>query len=153
MERMTSPNYQDAREPLVQTIAIIQPQCMPFREIITKRIADAGFTILQRKVVQLTSDQVTELFADQKDAENFSSMQVAWTAGPILVMCLTKPKAIDQLKALLGSGTSNDENPKWPGCLRAQYASDDILIGIHGSDDPEHVRHEINFFFPDSNAL
>lgn len=150
---MTSPNYQDAREPLVQTVAIIQPQCMAFRDEITKRIADAGFTILQRKVVQLTNDQVSELFADQKHADHFALMQVAWTAGPILVMCLTKPKAIDQLKALLGSGTLNDANPVWPGCLRAQYASDDILIGVHGSDDAEHFRHEVNFFFPDSNLL
>lgn len=148
---MTSPNYQDAREPLVQTVAIIQPQCMHFRNDILKRITDAGFTILQSKVVQLTNEQVVELFADQKHAEHFSSMQAAWTAGPILVMCLTKPKAIDQLKALLGSGTLNDANPVWPGCLRAEYASDDILIGIHGSEDVEHVHHEINFFFPDSN--
>lgn len=153
MERMTSPNYHDAREPIVQTIAIIQPQCMNFRDDITKRIVEAGFTILQRKVVQLTTAQVDELFADQKHAENFSLMQTAWKAGPILVMCLTKPKAIDQLKALLGSGTVNDKNPMWPGCLRAQYAQDDILIGVHGSDNPENFRHEINFFFPDSIVL
>lgn len=153
MERMTSPNYHDPREPLVQTIAIIQPQCMTSRDEIKKRITDAGFTILQRKIVQLTNDQVAELFADEKDAEYFSLMQEAWTAGPILVMCLTKPKAIDQLKALLGSETLSDANPVWPGCLRAQFASNDILVGVYGSVDHEHFRHEINFFFPDSNTI
>lgn len=152
MERMTSPNYSDPLEPIEKTLVIIKPDGMIFREEIMKRIVEAGFKIIQSKIVKLTPEQASELYVDQFEKPTFPLFIVSITEGPIQAMCLAKPKAILELLALIGSRTATESMEKWPGSLRSHFGSYeyDIENAIEGSADETHARHEIRFFFPNS---
>lgn len=151
MERMTSPNYSDPREPIQQTLAMIKPEFMCYREEILQRITDAGFKIIESKIVKLSPEQASDLFNDQEMELDFAIRMMALADGPIQVLCLAKPKAIDELLALIGSETSKEAKRDWPGSLRAQFAGHNYVgrtIGMHGSADAKHARYEIEYFFP-----
>lgn len=150
MDRMTSPNYTDPREPIQQTLALIRPEAMCNREAITMRIRDAGFKILDSIIVKLTPEQAANLYADQMIEPSFPIKIVSLCSGPVKAMCLAKPEAIKEFRALLGAETTAESLTTWPGSLRSYFGSCGIRNGILGSVDLQSARKEIEFFFPNS---
>lgn len=152
---MTMPNYSDPRQRIQKTLAIIKPEAMCYRDIIIKRIFEAGFKILETKIVKLTPEQASELYQDKCHLPNFPVLVLSMNSGPIQAMCLAKPQAIREFKALVGEDSAFASKQKWPGSLRGCFGSyeNDILNGIHASEDVEHARYEIRFFFPNSNYI
>lgn len=143
MERTTSPHFQDPREPIEKTLALIRPEAMCYREAIVKRLLAAGFKILCTTIVKLTIEQASELYG--KSDGDYPLMIGSLCAEPVQAMCLAKPQAIAELQALMGCFGS-----RWPGSLRAKFADGAGVQGaaILGSRDAEHARSEIQFFFP-----
>lgn len=147
MERTTSPHFQDPREPIEKTLALIRPEAMCYRHAIVQRLLAAGFKILCTAIVKLSIEQASELYgaADAEQPTNYPVMIGSLCAEPVQAMCLAKPQAIAELQALMGCFGS-----RWPGSLRAKFAdgADVQYAVILGSRDEEHARSEIRFFFP-----
>lgn len=153
MDRMTSPNFTDPRAPIQQTLALIRPEAMCNREAITQRICDAGFKVLDSTIVKLSPEQAANLYADQIIQPAFPLKIVSLCSGPVQAMCLAKPEAIKEFRALLGAETASESRSTWPGSLRSYFGSCGIRNGILGSVDLQSARREIQFFFPNSNVF
>lgn len=146
MERTTSPHFADPYEPVEQTLALIRPEAMCYRDAIVQRLLAAGFKILCTAVVKLTVEQASELYAaDDNEAGNYALRMASLCVGPVQAMCLAKRQAIAELQALIGC-----VGGRWPGSLRAQFAggAGEQCAAIYGSRDAAHARTEIRFFFP-----
>lgn len=149
MDRTTSPNYQHPLHPIQKTLALIRPEAMGCREAIIRRILDAGFKILDTTIVKLTPEQASELYGNLDDDESDFPLKVASLCkGPIQAMCLAKPEAIAEFRALLGADTAAESRHRWPGSLRAMFAERGVFNGILGSRDVARARIELRFFFP-----
>lgn len=156
MERMTSPNYSNPNEPIQHTLTLIKPDGMIHRDAIVKRILQAGFKICQSKTIKITPELATEFYKNRSVDIHFPLLVLCLSRGPARVMCLSKPKAIDEFKALIGMPTGSESKRNWPGSLRSYYACDvpNVEINaIHGSENVEMARKEIKFFFPNCKML
>ncbi|XP_055615191.1 nucleoside diphosphate kinase homolog 5 [Toxorhynchites rutilus septentrionalis] len=132
-----------------RTLVVIEPDAMRHRDAIIRRIEDAGFTIIQSRVVQLSPEQAAEFYRRMKDDPNYYVMSAILSEGPILAMCVSKPyRAVTDMLWLIGPAEDATRNA--PGSLRALFGDDrDVLRKvIHASADTEQARFEIRFFFP-----
>lgn len=151
MERMTSPNYSNPNTPIQHTLALIKPDGMIHCDAIIKRILQAGFKICQSKTIKITPELASEFYIDRYEDKHYPLFVLCLSRGPARVMCLAKPKAIDEFKALIGMPTGSESKRKWPGSLRSYYACDvpNVEINaIHGSENLDMARKEIGMFFP-----
>lgn len=137
--------------PIEQTLAIIKPCGMQYREEILQKLFKANFKIIDTKICRLSSGQVSELFKTDWTNNNYPRAAELLTAGPIQAMCLAKPNAIKSFLSLFGLEKDGDKKI-WPCNIRSCFGSieNDITNGLHGSENSESARWEIQFFFPDS---
>jgi len=72
------------------------------------------------------------------------------TSAPVVVMVLEGNRAIEVVRATMGS-----TNPVQaaPGTIRADYAMEIGRNLVHGSDGPETAAREISLFFSDSELV
>ncbi|XP_058811488.1 nucleoside diphosphate kinase homolog 5-like [Topomyia yanbarensis] len=133
-----------------RTLALIKPDGMKHRDTITRRIRDAGFVIVQSRIVRLTPEQASELYRSKIGHPNYHAMIVALTVGPIQAMCVSKVCAVAELNWLIGPERYQDAVRNAPGSIRAIFGDsrDELKNAIHGSEDAESARFEVRFFFP-----
>lgn len=134
-----------------QTLAIIKPSGMQYREEILQKLFKANFTIIDTKICTLSPGQVSELYKLDWTNVNYPKISEHMTSGPIQAMCLAKPNAINSFLALFGL-EQGGERKIWPCNLRSCFGSieNDISNGLHGSESSDSARWEIQYFFPNS---
>ncbi|KAJ6636755.1 Nucleoside diphosphate kinase like 5 [Pseudolycoriella hygida] len=132
-----------------QTLAIIKPNGMQYREEILQKLYLANFKIIETKICKLSPGQVSELFKLDWTNIKYPKITNEMIAGPIQAMCLAKPHAIKSFLALFGLESVGDRNI-WPCNFRKCFESieNDISNGLHGSENRDSARWEIQFFFP-----
>lgn len=137
-------------EKFERTLVVIKPEAMKHKDVIVRRIMDAGFTILQSRIVRLTPEQASEFYRTKKTHPSYHAWIVALTEGPIQAMCVSKSHAVSDLLWLIGPERYQDAIQKAPGSLRAMFADsrDEVRNAIHGSEGTSSAQFEINFFFP-----
>lgn len=72
------------------------------------------------------------------------------SSAPIVVYCLSRIKAIEHWRHVIGPKNVRDAELYWPSSLRGKYGCDGVQNAIHGSHDQEEADREIRFFFPNS---
>lgn len=132
-----------------KTLAMIKPNAMAKAEEIEKIIIKEGFTIVQRRRVQLSKEQAMEFYAEHRDKSFFSNLINFITSGPVLAMVLSKEHAIRGWRRLLGPTRVAAAIKNHPNSIRAQFGSSDTENAAHGSDSAASAEREIRFFFPD----
>lgn len=136
-----------------QTLAIIKPSGMQYREEILQKIFKANFKIIDTKICKLSPGHVSELYKFDWSNDSYPRLVKEMTSGPIQAMCLSKPNAIKSFLALFGL-EKDGERKIWPCNLRSCFGSieNDITNGLHGSENSDSARWEIQFFFPESKV-
>ncbi|XP_065091504.1 nucleoside diphosphate kinase homolog 5 [Ochlerotatus camptorhynchus] len=137
-------------EDFERTLVVIKPDAMKHKNVIVRRIIDAGFTILQSRIVRLTPEQASEFYRAKKIHSCYHAWIAALTEGPIQAMCVSKINAVSDLLWLIGPERYQDAIKKAPGSLRAMFADsrNELQNAVHGSEDTSSAHFEINFFFP-----
>lgn len=145
-------NNTNVVQPIEQTLALIKPSGMQFREDILQKISQANFKIIDMKICKLNPGQVSEIFKLEWHSKNYPKLADSLTIGPLQAMCLAKPNAIKAFLTLFGLEKSGELKKIWPCNLRACFGSieNDITNGLHGSGNCGSARWEIQYFFPDS---
>ncbi|KAG2455313.1 GBLP protein, partial [Polypterus senegalus] len=89
-----------------RTLAIIKPDVIDKAEEIEDIILRAGFTVLQKRKLQLSPEQCSDFYADHYGKLFFPSLTAFMSSGPVMTMVLARDQAISHWKMLIGPNDS-----------------------------------------------
>ncbi|XP_048376185.1 nucleoside diphosphate kinase homolog 5-like isoform X2 [Stegostoma tigrinum] len=130
------------------TLAIIKPDAVDKETEIEEIILRAGFSILQRRKLQLSPEQASEFYAVHSGKMFYPSLTAHLCSGPLVAMILARHSAIKRWNELLGPIDSEKAKETHPKSLRAIYGTNKIKNALHGSGCFNTAEREINFMFP-----
>ncbi|KAG7517748.1 nucleoside diphosphate kinase-like 5 isoform X1 [Solea senegalensis] len=142
--------YSYPRIHVERTLAIIKPDAIHQSDEIEDVILKSGFTVLQRRRLQLRPEQCSDFYADQYGKFFFPNLTAFMSSGPIIAMTLACNNAIARWKSLIGPVNSVKAKQTHPECLRAKYGTSDLKNALHGSESFHAAEREIKFMFPNS---
>ncbi|XP_024284807.1 nucleoside diphosphate kinase homolog 5 [Oncorhynchus tshawytscha] len=133
-----------------RTLALIKPDAIHQAEEIEDIILRSGFTILQKRKLQLSPEQCSDFYAEQYGKLFFPSLTAFMSSGPIIALALARDQAIAHWKTIIGPVNCTKARETHPECLRAKYGTSDLRNAVHGSDSFSSAEREIKFMFPNS---
>lgn len=133
-----------------RTLAMIKPDAVDKAPEIEDIILRSGFTILQKRRVQLTPEQASDFYAEHFGKLFFPSLVAYMSGGPIVALMLARQDAVSYWRELIGPTNSVRARETHPDSLRARYGTDDQRNGLHGSDSHLSAQREVRFFFQES---
>ncbi|KAM6979371.1 thioredoxin domain-containing protein 6-like isoform 1-T1 [Tautogolabrus adspersus] len=154
--RTASVTGQDGEEERVErTLALIRPDvARENREKILAKIDESGFTVVLKRELKLTEEQVRQFYFQHVEEDHFPALLKSMTSGPVLALALARTGAIEHWRNILGPSDINQAREERPECLRAMFALESEPIDpLHGSANQEDAEREINFFFPKQQTL
>ena len=129
-----------------KTFMMIKPDAVE-RGLIGKILADitdAGFKIIELKMVKLSLDDAKRFYKIHEDRPFFDDLTTFMSRSPIVAAVLSKDNAVDEFRKLIGS---TDPNEADNGTIRKKYALSKGENSVHGSDSNENAEIESNFHF------
>ncbi|KAM3848064.1 nucleoside diphosphate kinase homolog 5 isoform 1-T2 [Vipera latastei] len=132
-----------------RTLAIIKPDIINKEVEIEDIILRSGFTIVQKRKLQLSPEQCSNFYVEQYGKMFFPNLTAYMSSGPLVAMVLARQKAISYWKELLGPSSTIVAKETHPDSLRAIYGTDDLRNGLHGSANFSSAEREIRFMFPE----
>ncbi len=129
-----------------RTLSIIKPDGV--RKKITveinKRFEDAGLTIVNAKMMQLSKSDAEGFYAIHKDRPFFNDLVAYMTSGLVMVQILEGENAIQLNRRIMGATNPAEAAD---GTIRSDFASSIEENVVHGSDGLETAKTEIEYFF------
>lgn len=135
-----------------RTLTILKPDCVRKGLIgeVTKRIQEAGFTIVAMKMTRLTLDTAGGFYAVHKDRPFYDDLCGFMSSGPCVPMILEKENAIKDFRTFIGATNPAEADE---GTIRADFADSVGENIIHGSDSVENGKKEVNYFFTEAKVV
>ncbi|XP_077388337.1 LOW QUALITY PROTEIN: nucleoside diphosphate kinase homolog 5-like [Festucalex cinctus] len=131
-----------------RTLALIKPDAVHKSEEIEGIILRNGFSILQKRNVQMTPEQCSDFYAEHYGKLNFPSLTAYMSSGPIIALTLARDNAIAHWKSIIGPAKITKTQVE---CLRVKYGTSDLQNALHGSDESfQAAAREIQFMFPNT---
>ncbi|HEY5125318.1 MAG TPA: nucleoside-diphosphate kinase [Ignavibacteria bacterium] len=133
-----------------RTLCIIKPDAVrkKVQGHIIQKILDAGFNILDMKMVSLTKEQARKFYEVHKERPFYNSLVEFMTSGPCIPIALEKENAVTDYRKLIGA---TDPSEAEKGTIRKLYADSKSDNAVHGSDSVENGILEVSFFFSGSD--
>ncbi len=131
---------------LERTLLIIKPDAVKAKKIgrIIEMVEDAGFQIVDIKMLRWTKEEASEFYAVHREKPFFDGLVEFMTSGAIVALLLERENAIVTLRKLVGA---TDPTKAEPCTIRALYGTDTRRNAVHASDSPESAEFEINLLF------
>ena len=107
-------------------------------------IIDAGFQIIELKMVKLSLNDAKRFYKVHKDRPFFNDLTTYMSRSTIVAAVLFKENAVNDFRKLIGSTDPNDAEE---GTIRKKYAISKGENSVHGSDSNENAEIESNFHF------
>jgi len=134
-----------------RTLIIFKPDAIQKRvcgKVLT-RFEEAGFRIVDCKVMQLTPTLLRKHYAHIADKPFYPDVEAFMQQTPVIVMVLEGKKIIQNMRDMLGV---TDCLKAAPGTIRAEYGSKEpdkskMRNIVHASDSAETAEQEIARFF------
>ena len=129
-----------------KTFMMIKPDAVE-RGLIGKILADiidAGFQIIELKMVKLSLNDAKRFYKVHKDKPFFNDLITYMSRSTIVAAVLLKENAVNDFRKLIGSTDPNDAEE---GTIRKKYAISKGENSVHGSDSNENAEIESNFHF------
>mgnify|MGYP000538285981 CR=1 FL=1 len=129
-----------------QTLSIIKPDAVRDNHVgaIIDRFEKNGLRIAAIKKVQLSKEKAGDFYAVHKGKPFYEDLTKFMSSGPVVVMVLDGPDAIQKNRKIMGA--TNFEKAE-PGTIRKDFAKSMTENAVHGSDSSESAAQEITFFF------
>lgn len=134
-----------------RTFAMLKPGVLQRRitgEILS-RLEKKGFQIIAMKMIQLSKDIATKQYIEHLDKDFYPGMEKYITSGPVIILVLQGPNAVQILRNVVGSTYSPDAPS---GTIRGDYGFSMRNI-IHASDSVDSAEREISIYFKDEEIL
>ena len=129
-----------------KTFMMIKPDAVE-RGLIGKILADiidAGFQIIELKMVKLSLNDAKRFYKVHKDRPFFNDLTTYMSRSTIVAAVLFKENAVNDFRKLIGSTDPSDAED---GTIRKKYAISKGENSVHGSDSNENAEIESNFHF------
>ena len=107
-------------------------------------ITDAGFKIIELKMVKLSLNDAKRFYKIHENRPFFDDLTTYMSRSPIVAAVLSKDNAVDEFRKLIGS---TDPSEADEGTIRKKYALSKGENSDHGSDSNENAKIESNFHF------
>lgn len=117
---------------------------------IISRLENRGLKIVAMKMIQMDEELARRHYAVHEGKPFFEKLIKYITSGPVVVMVVEGPRAIEIVRKTMGATNPAEA---FPGTIRADFALEIGRNLIHGSDSPETAEKEINLFFHPSEIL
>jgi nucleoside-diphosphate kinase len=129
-----------------RTLIIIKPDGIQRHlagEIIT-RFEKKGFKLVAAKFMQVSKEQVCQLYAVHEGKPFFEPLVKHLSSAPVLVMVWQANGVIDMARKMMGATFGYDAEP---GTIRGDFGCSKGYNLVHGSDSPQSAEQEIKLFF------
>lgn len=129
-----------------RTLSIIKPDAVGKNHIgnIISRFEAANLKVIGAKMLHLSKNEAERFYAVHKGRPFFNDLVSFMITGPVMVMALEGPDAVNKNRDIMGA---TDPKKAAPGTIRADLAHSIDENAIHGSDSAENAAIEIAFFF------
>ena len=129
-----------------QTLSIIKPDAIErnLENNIKNFFEKNNFKILKTKKIKISKEEASEFYKVHQTKPFYGDLCNYLSSGPIVVMILEGENAISKNRQLMGS---TDPKKAEEGTLRKMYGLSIDKNSVHGSDNVENAKIEINFFF------
>ena len=129
-----------------KTFMMIKPDAVE-RGLIGKILADiidAGFQIIELKMVKLSLNEAKRFYKVHQDRPFFNDLTAYMSRSTIVAAVLLKENAVNDFRKLIGSTDPSDAEE---GTIRKKYAISKGENSVHGSDSNQNAEIESNFHF------
>ena len=129
-----------------QTLSIIKPDAVErnLEGKIKSFFEEKNLKILKNKKVKITKEEASEFYKIHQTKPFYTDLCNYLSSGPILVMILEGEEAISKNRQLMGA---TDPLKAEKGTLRKMYGISIDKNSVHGSDNLDNAKTEIEFFF------
>ena len=131
-----------------QTLSIIKPDAVErnLDNEIKEIFRSNGFKIVKEKKIQIEKVEAEKFYKVHETKPFYNDLCLYLSSGPIVVMVLEKQGAVLGNRELMGA-----TNPKeaTEGTIRKKYGISIDKNSVHGSDNVDNAKIEIDFFFKD----
>ena len=149
---MDSVLWQEREGPLTEsrTFAFLKPDTIKNRLVgeVLGRLERKGFTFKVLRLHLITHKQAEELYSVHKGKPFFQELVDHVTSGPVVLMILQAPNAVETLRKVIGA-----TNPLTaePGTIRGDLSVSITANVIHASDSLENAKKEASVFSLDAS--
>lgn len=135
-----------------QTLIILKPDCVQRGLVgrVVSRFEEKGLAMAAIKMMHLTRELAERQYAVHKGKPFYPGLIEYITSGPVVVMVLRGPRAIEVCRALMGKTFGYEAEP---GTIRGDLALGRTYNLVHGSDSPETAATEIALYFDRGELL
>jgi nucleoside-diphosphate kinase len=130
------------------TLAMLKPHAVLERNVgkILTRIEETGFAIVLAKMVQLRKEGALQFYEEHKDKDFYGNLCNVMCSGPIWVLVLAKPNAVEEWRNFIGATNPAEAKPE---TLRYEFGDHGNITNnaVHGSATDADAKREITFFF------
>ena len=109
------------------------------------RLERKGFVFKQLKLHNITKKEAEALYSVHKGKPFFQELVDHVTSGPVVLMILEAPNAVETLRKVIGA--TNPQKAE-PGTIRGDLSMSITANVIHASDSLENAKIESSVFFP-----
>ena len=144
--------WQEREGPLSEqrTFAFLKPDTVKNRLMgeVLSRLETKGFVFKQLKLHQITHREAESLYSVHKGKPFFAELVDHVTSGPVVLMVLQAPNAVETLRKVIGA-----TNPLTaePGTIRGDLSLSITANVIHASDSAENAKRESSIFSLDAS--
>jgi len=135
-----------------RTLVIIKPDAVQRGLIgaVISRLEKRGLKIVGMKMLHMGQELARRHYATHEGKKFFDSLIRFITSGPVVLMVIEGPRAIEMVRNTMGA-----TNPLQaaPGTIRADFGLEIDRNLVHGSDGPETAATEIALFFKENELV
>jgi len=128
-----------------RTFAFLKPDTVKNRLVgeVLARLERKGFTLKHLRLHQITHKEAESLYSVHKGKPFFQELVDHVTSGPVVLMVLQAPNAVETLRKVIGA-----TNPLTaePGTIRGDFSVSITANVIHASDSAENAKKESSIF-------
>jgi nucleoside-diphosphate kinase len=137
---------------LEKTFVILKPSAIARAQAgaILKRFEDKGLKIVALRMIQVSQEKATKLYAIHKDKPFYDELVAFITSGPIVALVIEGDQAVRVVRKLIGATNAKEAEP---GTIRGDLALSNQKNSVHASDSVENARFEMEIFFTNEEIL
>ncbi len=135
-----------------RTLIILKPDAVQRRLVgqIVSRFENKGLKVAGMRLMQISQELGERHYAEHKGKPFYPGLLKFMTSGPVVVMVIEGPEAIDICRKLMGTTFGMDAEP---GTIRGDFSCTKTFNLVHGSDSPETAAFEIPLYFKDEDLV